>query len=107
MRTKNVILISIVGVVLLVTGVFLFAAFWVWRQAHDIAQYLPPAPAAAGIVVKSSSAKVFSHFATRSFTFTAAATTSAAEAAKLFEPQLDARGEYLATQATVPYWRQP
>jgi hypothetical protein len=91
MKTKSVI-ISFALIAFLFAGAVLFAVFWIRTQAHDIAEYLPPRPVAAGVVVETSDAKTWGHFATRNFTFSAKGDLTAADAASLFEPQLTAAG---------------
>jgi len=89
---KTAVIVIGVGVIALCGVGVAFVIFWIRSQSHDLAEYLPPRPAAADASITATDAKVFDHFAVRYFQFTARKTTEANEAARLFEPQLTSAG---------------
>ncbi len=77
-----------------------FAAFWGYSRARDTREYLPAQPRVAGVSVGGSAVTVAGSVATRSFRFTTGLAPSAADAARLFEPQLASEGwEKLASSS--------
>lgn len=89
---KKQLLAAVIGLVLLFALVAAFALHWIRTRQHDIAEYLPPEPAAAGISIGSTKAHVYNHFAAREFRFRTGTPIDAAATAKLFEPQLTSAG---------------
>jgi hypothetical protein len=89
---KKPLVTTVIGLVVLFAIVAAFALFWIRSRQRDIAEYLPPVPAAAGVSISSTGTHVYSHFAAREFRFRTGATADAAAAAKLFEPQLVSAG---------------
>jgi hypothetical protein len=89
---KKPLVIAGVGVAVLCAAVAAFALFWIRSQQRDLAEYLPPLPAAAGVSIISMRAHVYNPFAVREFRFRTDGPTDAAAAARLFEPQLVSAG---------------
>jgi len=69
-----------------------FAAFASYSHARDIREYLPAQPRVPGVKIDGSAVKLAGSVASRSFRFTAASVATAADAARLFEPQLASEG---------------
>jgi hypothetical protein len=96
---KSLVLATAAGLAVFVIGAA-FAAFWAYSRARDIREYLPAQPRVAGVTIGGSTVRVGPSVASRSFTFTAASGTSAAEVARLFEAQLASEGwEKLASSS--------
>jgi hypothetical protein len=106
---KSLILGGIAALVLFV-GAVGFAAFWVYSGIRDVHEYLPAQPRIAGVTIGDSTVRVGRSVACRSFRFSAASASSAADVARLFEPQLASEGwEKLAsssdTAVATSSWR--
>ena len=89
---KPLVVTILAAVAVLIVGAA-FAAFVGYSRARDIREYLPAQPRTAGVTLGGGSAvTVAGSVASRSFRFTAASAASAADAARLFEPQLVSEG---------------
>jgi hypothetical protein len=88
---KSLVFASAAGFAVFVIGAA-FAAFWGYGRARDIREYLPAQPSVAGVTIGGSTVRVGPSVASRSFRFTAASGTSAADVARLFERQLVSEG---------------
>ena len=93
---KNVAITALIAVGSAALGAFAgaFVTGFVWHheQASDIAMYLPAQPRATGVKISGEAVRFAGRVASRSFRFTAASVASAAEAARLLEPQLVSEG---------------
>ena len=69
-----------------------FAVFAGYTHARDVREYLPAQPHVAGVKIGGSAVELAQSVASRSFRFTAASAATAADAARLFEPQLVSEG---------------
>jgi hypothetical protein len=98
---KPFVLAVAVGAAVFIIG-GAFAAFWVYSQARDVREYLPAQPLVAGVTIGASTVRVGRGVASRSFRFSAASGTTAADVAPLFEPQLASEGwEKLASSSNT------
>lgn len=89
---KKPLVAAVIALAVLFALAVAFAFHWIRSRQRDIAEYLPPVPAVAGVSISSTEAHVHNHFAAREFRFHTTATADAAAAAKLFEPQLVSAG---------------
>jgi hypothetical protein len=88
---KPLVLATAAGFAVVLVGAA-FAAFTAYSHARDVREYLPAQPRVAGVKIDGSAVQLGPSVASRSFRFTATSAATAADAARLFEPQLASEG---------------
>jgi hypothetical protein len=88
---KSLVFVGIAAGAIFV-GAVGFALYWVFSGPRAVDEYLPALPRIAGVTISDSTARAGRRVACRSFRFSTASATSAADVARLFEPQLASEG---------------